>query len=289
MAISVKYEWLFGKKLDLNDPKTFNEKLQWLKLYDRNPLYHTLVDKAEVKKRVADKIGEEYIIPTYGVYNSVDEIDFDAFPDQFVLKCTHDSASVIICKDKTTFDTQQAKQTLSECLKHKHYIYGREWVYKSINPRIIAEPYLEDRRTGQLSDYKFFCFNGAVRALFIATDRQSGREPNFDFYDGEGSHLNLLHGHPNASSPPALPIGFTRMKELASVLSEGIPQVRIDFYECNERIYFGEFTFFHHCGFVPFSPPEWDDIFGSYITLPKKKKKMLRGKYERTMDNNHKT
>ena len=273
-AISAMFYVRFGKKPNLCHPKTYNEKLQWLKLYNRKPEYIPLVDKCEVKKIVAEKIGSEYVIPTLGVWSSPDDIDFDALPEQFVLKCTHDSASVKICKDKKTFDKEAAKKHFAACLKKNPFSYGREWPYLGVKPRIIAEPYLEDEAAGELPDYKFFCFDGEVKALFIATERQkAGEETKFDFYDAEGKHLDLRHGHPNAVPPPPLPKQFEQMKELAEVLSKGFPHVRVDFYECNGRVYFGEYTFFHHCGFEPFDPPVWDEIFGSWLTLPKKKTK----------------
>lgn len=271
--LKLKYLQLFEKKLDLHHPKTYTEKLQWLKLYDRQPEYIPMVDKFEVKKIVAEKIGEEYVVPTLGVWSRAEDIDFDALPEQFVLKCTHDSGSIVICKDKKNFDQERAKEKLAACLKETPFFYGREWPYLGVNPRIIAEPYLEDAASGELPDYKFFCFDGVVKALFIATDRQKEEETKFDFYDADGNHLNLRNGHPNAVPAPALPSQFEKMKELASVLSSGFPHVRVDFYECNRNIYFGEFTFFHHSGLVPFDPPAWDETFGSWLTLPKHKTK----------------
>ena len=271
-AISAMFEVRFGRKPNFRHPKTYNEKLQWLKLYYRRPELIQMVDKYEVKKIVAEKIGEDYVIPTIGLWDSAEDIDFDALPEQFVLKCTHDSASVKICKDKKTFDREAAKEHFAARLKKNPFSYGREWPYLGVKPRIIAEPYLEDEASGELPDYKFFCFDGVVKALFIATERQKkGEETKFDFYDTEGKHLDLRHGHPNAVPPPPLPSQFEKMKELAKVLSKGFPHVRIDFYECNGKVYFGEYTFFHHCGFERFDPLVWDETFGSWLTLPKKK------------------
>lgn len=270
--LKLKYLQLFEKKLDLRHPKTYNEKLQWLKLYDRKPEYTPMVDKYEAKRIVAEKIGEEYTVPTLGVWDRAEDIDFDALPEQFVLKCTHDSGSVVICHDKATFDKAAALEKLGRCLQKNPFDYGREWPYKNVKPRIIAEPYLEDEKTGELPDYKFFCFDGLVRALFVATDRQKeGEETKFDFFDADGKRLALRHGHPNALTPPALPAQFELMKKLAATLSKGFPHLRVDFYECNGKIYFGEFTFYHHAGFVPFDPPIWDETFGAWLTLPEKK------------------
>lgn len=260
-----------GRRLNLQNPQTFSEKLQWLKLYDRRPEYTTMVDKYAVKKYVSDKIGEQYIIPTLGVWESFDEIDFSKLPNQFVLKCTHDSGGLVICKNKNTFDIQDAKAKIEKSLKNNYYYSSREWPYKKVKPRIIAEEYMEDTQTSELRDYKFFCFNGKVKMLFIASDRQSkNEETKFDFFDIDFKHIDVRNGHPNASVPPEKPSQFELMKTLAEKLSVDIPQVRVDFYEVDGRVYFGEITFFHWGGFVPFEPSKWDKTFGDWIELPKK-------------------
>lgn len=260
-----------GKKLDLKDPKTYNEKLQWLKLYNRKPEYTQMVDKYGVKEYVANAIGEEYIIPTLGVWDSFDEIDFDKLPDQFVLKCTHDSGGLVICRDKSKLDKIAAKKKIERSLKTNYYLHGREWPYKNVKPRIIAEQYMEDEKTQELRDYKFFAFDGEVKALFIASDRfAGGEETKFDFFDENFNHLPFTNGHPNANVLPEKPEMFEEMKELAAKLGEGIPQARIDFYEVNGKIYFGEITFFHWGGMKPFKPEEWDYKFGEWIKLPEK-------------------
>lgn len=262
----------FHRKLDLKDPKTYNEKLQWLKLYDRRPEYTPMVDKYEVKKYVADLIGEQYIIPTLGVWDSFHDIDFDALPDQFVLKCTHDSGGLVICRDKSALDKEKAKEKIERSLARNYYLHGREWPYKNVKPRIIAEQYMEDSETAELRDYKFFAFDGEVKALFIASERGSEtEETKFDFFDAEFNHLPFLNGHPNAAVLPKKPQNFELMKQLASKLSRGIPQVRVDFYEANGRVYFGELTFSHWSGMMPFEPEEWDYTFGSWIKLPQKR------------------
>ena len=271
LYLKIMYRRCLGKKLNLKNPQTYNEKLQWLKLYNRNPEYTKMVDKYEVKKYVADKIGEEYIIPTLGVWNKFEEIDFDTLPQQFVLKTTHDSGGVVICKDKSTFDYETAKKKLNSSLKNNFYYMGREWPYKNVKPRIIAEKYMEDSATKELRDYKLFAFDGVVKALFIASDRQNPNEDTkFDFFDSTLKHLDFTNGHPNASVPPACPETFAEMKKLAEKLSEKIPHLRCDFYEINGKIYFGELTFFHWSGFTPFSPEEWDKTFGDWIKLPEK-------------------
>ena len=262
------YRGVFSKKLNLENPQTFNEKLQWLKLYDRKPEYTTMVDKYAVKKYVADKIGEEYIIPTLGVWNNFDDIDFDKLPNQFVLKCTHDSGGLVICKDKSKLDIKAAREKINKSLKRNFYYLGREWPYKDVPPRIIAEKYMENRDTKDLRDYKFFCFDGVPQVLFIATDRQSeGEETKFDFFDMDFKHLDLINGHPNSNISIDCPNNFDKMKYLARILSKGIPQLRVDFYEINGRTYFSELTFSHWSGMVPFEPEEWDYKLGQWIKL----------------------
>ncbi len=271
MYLKMIYNVNFDKKLDLKNPKTFNEKLQWLKLYDKKPEYIIYVDKYEVKKYIADTIGEQYVIPTIEVWDSVEDINIDLLPEQFVLKCTHDSGSTVICRKKNEFDIESAKIKLKKKLKKNMFWMGRAWPYKNVKARIIAETYMEDEETSELRDYKFFCFNGKAKALFIATDRQTaGEETKFDFFDMEYNHLPITNGHPNAKVLPEKPKCFDEMRGLAEKLSAGIPHVRVDFYEVNGRVYFGELTFFHWSGLVPFEPEEWDYKFGDWIELPEK-------------------
>lgn len=265
--LKLKYRCYTGRKLNLNPPVLYTEKLQWLKLYNRNQLLSKLVDKYEVKDYVSKMIGEQYVIPTIGVWNKVEDIDFQSLPNQFVLKCTHDSGGLVICRDKSKLDIIAAKKKLRKSLKNNFYMAGREWPYKNVPRRIIAEEYMEDQETGELRDYKFFCFDGDAKILFVATDRQNREEPFFDFYDMNYKHLNIRSGHPNANIPPAKPKNFELMKELASRLSKGFSHVRVDFYEVNGRVYFGEMTFFHHTGMVLFEPEEWNKTFGDWIKL----------------------
>jgi hypothetical protein len=256
------------KKLDLKNPKTYSAKLQWLKLYDRRPEYSAMVDKAEAKKVVANLIGEQYIIPTLGIWEKFDDIDFDELPDQFVLKVTHDSGGVIICKDKSKLDIAAARKEINFSLKHNYFAYGREWPYKNLKPRIIAEQLMVDESGEELKDNKFFCFDGEPKAMFIATDRP--HDTRFDFFDMDFNHLPFTNGHENATKKIHKPQNFELMIELASKLSKGIPQVRVDLYSINGNVYFGELTFFHWGGMVPFVPEEWDYTFGSWINLPVK-------------------
>jgi len=269
----LKYRAFMKRKLNLNNPVTYNEKIQWLKLYDHNPLYTTLVDKYEVKEYVSKLIGDEYIIPTLGVWDRFDDIDFDTLPEQFVLKCTHDSGGLTICTDKSKLDREVSRQKMEKYLKRNYYLQSREWPYKNVKPRIIAEKYMEDEESNELRDYKFFCFDGEVKMMFIATERQNkNTETRFDFYDTEFNHIDMRNGHPNADNPIEKPVCFEKMIELAAVLSKGIPHVRVDFYEVNGKVYFGEMTFHHWSGFVPFEPEEWDATIGSWIKLPIEKK-----------------
>ena len=269
--LQIYYRRIFGRKLNLKDPKTFNEKIQWLKLYDRNPTYSKMVDKYEAKNYVENKIGKEYIIPTLGVWEEFDKINFSELPNQFVLKKTHDSGGVVIVKDKDKMNLVKTKKIIEDSLNNNYYLQGREWPYKNVKHRIIAEKYMVDESGYELKDYKFFCFNGIAKVMFIASDRQNtNEETKFDFFDMEFNHLPFTNGHPNSNKIIIKPKSFEKMKKLAEILSEGIPQVRIDFYDINGNIYFGEMTFSHWSGFVPFIPDEWDYRLGSMINLPEK-------------------
>ena len=267
--LRLRYRQAFGHELNLDNPQTFNEKIQWLKLHDRKPIYTTMVDKYLAKQFIADKVGTEYVIPTLGRWDRFEDIDFEQLPERFVLKCNHDSGSVFICRDKRKFDYAGVGKKINESLKYSYYLATREWPYKDVKPCIIAEEYMEDSTTHDLRDYKFFCFDGVVRALFIASDRQTdGEDTKFDFFDADFNHLDFSNGHPNADPIPVKPQSFETMKKLASVLSEGIPLLRVDFYEVDGRPYVGELTFSHWNGMVPFKPEEWDYKFGEWIKLP---------------------
>ncbi len=272
--LSLKYYSVFGKFPNWKSPQTYSEKLQWLKLYNRKPEYTMMVDKYAVKKYVADLIGEEYIVPTIGVWNRPEEIEWDKLPHQFVLKTTHGGGNtgVVICKDKSVFDKQKAIEKLNNSLNIDLYKVWREWPYKNVPKRIIAEKYLEPRPdTNDLPDYKFFCFNGNVKMLYVATGRQKEEGLKFDFFDNNYNHLPFCQkDHPNSDIQPAKPLLFEKMKFLAGQLSKGIPHVRVDFYEVGDRTYFGEMTFYSMSGMTPYVPSEWDNIIGSYLTLPNK-------------------
>lgn len=268
------YKLSMGKKLDLDQPTGFNEKLQWLKLYNRKPEYTMMVDKYAVKQYVADKIGEEYVIPTLKVWDKPRKIDLSELPNQFVLKTNHDGGcnGIVVCKDKQKLDVKKAKRELRHSFYFRNpYLKAREWPYKNVKKCVFAEQYMEDAKTGELRDYKFFCFNGVPKILFVATERNKDcGGVKFDFFDMDFNHLNIINGHPWNNVPIEQPRSFDKMKELAAVLAEGIPHVRIDFYEVNGQPYFGEYTFSHMGGTGNFEPNEWNDILGSWIKLPEK-------------------
>lgn len=261
-----------GKRLNLKNPKTFNEKLQWLKLYDRRPEYITMADKYTVKEYVANIIGEQYIIPTLGLWENFDDIDFDKLPGEFVLKCTHDSGGVVICKDKNMLDKAAAKHKLESSLGRNYYWPGREWPYKDIKPRIIAEKYITNnagrQSSGELRDYKFFCFNGKVRCFKIDFDRFTEHKANY--YSSEKRLLKFGEKvcPPDFSKSLEIPFNIDAMIQLAERLSKGYPFVRVDLYNTVEKIYFGELTFYPASGFGPFIPEEWDVRLGEYLQLP---------------------
>lgn len=273
LFLRYKFYKTMNQKLDLNHPKTFNEKIQWLKLFDRNPDYPAMADKAEVKRIVSEKLGEEYVIPTLGVWDHFDEIDFDSLPNQFVLKCTHDSGSYIISKDKNILDLSAARTKLETCLNKNFYWWGREWVYKDIKPRILAEQYMcnDDSvplELQEFSDYKFYCFNGVVDCVMVCIDRAAG-DTKYYFFDRDWQLLRINRRGLEASKDFSLPKPqkYDEMFEAAEKLSKGIPFVRVDLYQSNGRVYFGEMTFYPDAGFDKAYLPETDLYFGSKIDL----------------------
>lgn len=262
------------KKLNLKNPKTFNEKIQWLKLYDHNPNYTIMVDKYEAKKYVASIIGEKYIIPTLGVWNFFDEIDFNKLPDKFVIKCTHDSGGLIICRNKADLDYDTARIKITNCLKQKYYWIAREWPYKNVKPRIIAEQYMDNIGDDELTDYKWFCFNGVPRFLYISHGLASHETATIDFYDMNYHRMPFKRtDYKSSIEDVPKPVTYNEMIEIATKLSKGIPFVRIDLYEIRGQVYFSEITFYPCAGWLPFDPPEWDLKLGDYIELPSKKKR----------------
>ena len=272
LYLKLKFRLVMGQKLDLKNPKTFNEKLQWLKLYNRRPEYTMMVDKYAVKQFVADKIGEEYIIPTLGVWDKVEDIDWDSLPNQFVLKTTHGGGGggVVICKDKSIFDRDAARKKLQKSLDSDIYLSFREWPYKDVPKRIIAEQYMTDESGVELKDYKFFCFNGRVQCFKVDFDRFISHKANY--YDREGSLLPFGEKvfPPDFDRVFDKPKNFDSMISLAERLSEDVPFVRVDFYNSNGNIYFGEITFFPAAGMGKFEPEDWDEKLGEWINLKDK-------------------
>lgn len=265
------YRFNMNRELNLDDPVTYTEKLQWLKLYDHRPEYSVMVDKYAAKEFVAEHIGAGHVIPLLGVWDSVEDIDFDNLPQRFVLKTTHDSGGIVICKDKAKLNITAAKKKLNRFMKREYYRCNREWPYKNVPHRVIAEPYMEDSRCGELRDYKFFTFGGEPKVLYIAQGRGSGEETVADFFDMDFRHLPFTIDHHMAPVPPEKPENFELMKAFAAKLSEGTPQLRVDFYEVDGKVYFGEMTFFHCSGMAPFHPEAWDRTFGDWVTLPPKR------------------
>lgn len=255
-----------GIDLDLNHPRTFNEKLQWLKIYDRKPEYTIMVDKYAVKQYVANKIGDEYIIPALGVYDSFDEIDFEKLPDQFVLKCTHDSGSVIVCRDKKIFDKKSAKKSLETALSKNYFYPFREWPYKNVPPRIMAEKFIENEKGEILVVFKVMCFNGVPRIIQVIQNDKTAEE-TIDYFNTDWELLDIKQNFPNSKIHLHKPPHLKEMLSLAEILSKGTHFLRVDFYEHDKHPLFSEFTFFSDAGLAKFIPDKWDLILGEYIKL----------------------
>lgn len=260
-----------GYSLNLDSPKTFNEKLQWLKFNDRNPLYTEMVDKFAVKKYVASIIGEKYVVPTIAVFDNPDEIDFGVLPDRFVLKCTHDSGGIVICKDKASLDKDAARKKLKAGWSRNYYRFSMEFPYKDVKPRIIAEEFLTNEGA-DLCDYKVHCFNGTPKLVLVCKNRYSKGGLTEDFFTEDWEHLDVKRPtHPNSKEIIPEPAQLDEMLSLSLQLSEGIPFVRVDWYISDDRLYFGELTFFPASGMTPFVPKSFDDLFGSWLELPEVK------------------
>lgn len=265
--LKLKYRMRTRKKLDLKHPKTYNEKLQWLKLHGRKTEYTVMVDKYSVREYIANTIGEEYLIPLLGVWEHFEDIDFTQLPDQFVLKCTHDSGGLVVCKNKTKLDYDQANAKINKSLQRNYYWAGREWPYKNVKPRIIAEKYMVDESGYELKDYKFFCFHGVPKLVQVDFAREKSHLKNL--YDLKWNMLDFEFNVPcDKSKQIARPETLKEMIRLATVLSQNIPYVRIDFYDVCGKMYFGEITFFPASGFGQFNPDKWDRILGSWLELP---------------------
>lgn len=264
MYLQWQFHHIYGRRLDLKDPKTYADKLAWLKLNKKDPRLSKLVDKYEVREFVKNKIGEEYLIPCLGVYNCTDEIPWDALPEKYVLKCTHDSASVVLHISNEKFDRQTAIRSLNHHLGRNMYWYAREYAYKDVPPRIICEAFLDDNGKAP-ADYKIMCFGGEPKYIILDLDRFG--DHHRDCYDLNWEKQDLTTDHEQSNTIVPKPKGFDEMIELARKLSIGFPHVRVDFYNLDGKIYFGEMTFFPWGGPIWFKPDEWNYRLGEMIKI----------------------
>lgn len=279
LYLRLKYKRIMGKRLHFFHPITYTEKLQWLKLYDRNPLYTTMVDKILVKEWVKGVIGDGHVAKTIAVWDRVGDINWSALPSSFVLKCNHNSGTgVVLCRDKQLLDIDKAKTKIENSLNEDYYSYNKEWPYKNVKKKIFAEEYLSNGEGCTLTDYKFFCFNGIPKILYVSED--GSEHPKTDFYDMNYNHLPIRMRDENSVVPPAIPLQCNEMKLMAQKLSKGIPHVRVDFYLVKGRIYFGEMTFYHCGGFTDVHPEEWNIKMGSWIDLENAYSKRKSNRYE---------
>ncbi|MBR3655216.1 MAG: glycosyl transferase [Elusimicrobia bacterium] len=268
--LEIQFEVKMGKKLNLSNPLTYNEKLQWLKLYYRNDLLIKCADKVEARGYIKDVAGEQYLVPSYGVYNSVEEIDFNKLPNQFILKVNWGSKQNVGCKDKSKFNIKQAKKKLATWLtpKQNYYYNFFEWQYKDIKPKIICEKYLDLINDGFITDYRFFCFNGKFKIFSVVLTKADGRFINF--YDADLNYMPVKQSLPNNPNYVPKTANYKKMVELAEKLAKPFPHVRVDMFEDSEKnIYIGELTFTNWNGTKPIEPEEYDYKFGEYLDLPK--------------------
>ncbi|CAM1373801.1 ATP-grasp fold amidoligase family protein [Tenacibaculum xiamenense] len=269
--LSGMYYLIMGQELNLRNPTLFNEKIQWLKLYNFKAEYTQMVDKYEVRKYVSQRIGEKYLVPLVGgPWDSFEDIDFELLPNQFVLKCTHDSGGVVICSDKAKLDKKKARVKLNNSLNRNYYWGGREKPYKGIKPKIIAEKYLGNEEGKELNDYKIMVFNGKAKCCFVCSERFTGDSLKVTFFDLSWNKLPFERRYPMSASPIEKPQNYELMIELAESLAREIPFNRVDFYEEKGQVYFGEMTFYPGGGMESFNPKEWDEIMGGWLELPKK-------------------
>lgn len=267
LYLKLQYRYHLKKNLNLKDPTTFSEKIQWLKLYDRKPEYITFVDKYRVREYIEKKIGEEYLIPLIAVYESVDEINWEELPKKFILKCTHGSQCNILCADKSKLNIEESIIKLKKWMSNNWYWYGREWPYKDVKPRIICEEFLEEIEGKSLTDYKIYCFNG--KPLYCQMIRNRGYNETIDFYDDKWNQMPFtgLRNLPMSKVIYEKPKNYEKMFELSKVLSDGIPFIRVDFYSVSDKLYFGELTLYPTSGYGKFTPEEWNLKMGEWLVL----------------------
>jgi len=262
-----------GKRLNLKEPKTYSEKCQWMKLYYQRPELATMVDKYEVKQYVAEHIGKEYVVECYGVWNHFDEIDFDALPDQFVLKCTHNSGTFLVCKDKSKIDKHSAKEMFEKALSSVYYLNGREWAYKNVKPRILAEKYIDSLGKPESVEYKITCMGGHVEFVTVCGGiaHAEYEQRSNDHFTRDWQRMPWYARYKPTGKEIKKTPEIDKMIELSEALSKGIPQVRVDWYVHDGQIYFGEFTFYTWSGWPHFTPEEWDLKLGKNFILPEEK------------------
>lgn len=266
--IKYRYKRVFQKDLDLENPKTFNEKMQWLKLYYRNPICSDMVDKVKAKDYVKSRLGEEVTIPTLGTWENFFEINWDELPSQFVLKCNHDSGGLVICRDKKSLNIEAAEIKINKCLKRNYFWHGREWVYKNIKPCILAEKYMEDQNNREIRDYKFYCFDGCVKCLYVSQGLENHQTARIGFFDIDFKEMPFRRtDYKGFDVPPKKPEKFKEMLKIAEKLSKGFPFLRVDLYEINGKLYFSELTFIPCSGWMKIEPAEWDYKMGEWIKL----------------------
>lgn len=268
LYLSIMYKIRMGKMINWKSPKTLNEKIQWLKVYDRKPEYTQMADKYAAKEYVARKIGEKYLIPTLGVWDSFEQIDFRLLPDRFVLKCTHDSGGLVVCRDKSKLDVEKARKILATSLKTNYFYYGREWPYKNIKPRIIAEKYMEQLDDSGLTDYKFYCFNGKPQYLYVSKNLEDHHIATVTFVDMNWNKMPVERtDYKSDKEMPIRPSQFDEMRRVAEILSKDHRFLRVDLYQINGEVYFSELTFHPASGYMGVVPSEYDEFMGQYLKI----------------------
>lgn len=266
-----KFQITFNRKLNLNNPQSINEKIQWLKLFNRRHEYTKLVDKIKLKDYVKQKLGENFVVPLIAEWSNPEDIDFNNLPDKFVLKCNHNSGlGMFVCKDKNKINKNNVIRQLKKGMSQNYYLSGREWPYKNVERKVFCEAFLSDSKSDKLIDYKFYCFNGIVKFLSINNILPETKESAMDFFDRDFNFLDFTWGYKHLEEHPTKPELLDDMINVSEVLSEGIPFVRVDLYCCDNQIYVGEMTFFDGSGFDPIEPKEWDYKIGSLLELPDK-------------------
>ncbi|WP_300902903.1 ATP-grasp fold amidoligase family protein [uncultured Clostridium sp.] len=265
--IKMIYKARTGKTLNLKNPSTYNEKLQWLKLYNRNSIYTQMVDKYEVRNYIKNSIGEKYLIPLIGQWDNFNDINFEELPMKFILKCNHDSGGLVVCLDKNKLDLDKINKRINKSLKRNYYNHSREWPYKNIKPKIICEEFIQDEDGKAPMDYKFYCFNGEIKLIQVDIDRFGNHKQNF--YDENWNFKDIrIHCENDKNIEINEPINFNEMKKVVKKLAKEIPHVRVDLYNVNGKIYFGELTFFHMSGMTNFKDEKLNEKMGEWIYLP---------------------